>query len=57
MPKGMSFLDMLNAAAAKDTMTKQEFGRIMHDWNSTEKEKQEALRMMQDAGGYENLAD
>ena len=57
MPKGMIFLDMLNAAAAADTMTKEEFGRIMHDDDATEEEKQEALRMMEEAGGYENLGD
>ena len=57
MPKGMSFLDMLNAAAAAETMTKQEFGRIMHDPNSTEAEIEDALRMLQEADGYENLED
>lgn len=57
MPKGMSLLDMLTAAAAKQTITKKEFGRIMHDPNATECEKQEALKMLQEADGYENLAD
>ena len=53
----MSFLDMLNAMVAPETMTKAEFGRIMHDDNATEKDKQEALRIMEAAGGYENLGD
>ena len=55
MPKGMSFLDMLNAAAAKDSMTKEEFGRIIA--MGTEDEKREAVKRMADMGGYENLAD
>ena len=57
MPKGMSLLDMLTAAAAKQTMSKIEFGRIMHDPDATEAEKREALKMLQEADGYENLAD
>ena len=57
MPKGMSLLDMLTAAAAKQTITKSEFGRIMHDPDATETDKNEALKMLQEADGYENLAD
>ncbi len=57
MPKGMSLLDMLNAAAARSTLTKGEFGRIMHDPSATDEEIQEALKMLQEADGYENLAD
>lgn len=57
MPSGMSLLDMLTAAAAKNTISKNEFGRIMHDPNASEAEKQEALKMLQEADGYENLAD
>jgi len=57
MPKGMSLLDMLTAAAAEQTITKAEFGRIMHDPDATEAEKNEALKMLQEADGYENLAD
>jgi len=48
---------MLTAAAAKQTMTKQEFGRIMHDPDASEEDKMEALKMLQEADGYENLAD
>ena len=54
---GISLLDMLNRMASKTILTKDEFGRIMHDPNATEEEKAEALRMMQEAGGYENLGD
>lgn len=57
MAKGMSLLDMLNAASSRESMTKDEFGRVMHDPNATEEEKAEALRMMEEAGGYENLGD
>lgn len=54
---GISLLDMLNAAASKSTMTKDEFGRIMHDPEASEEDKQAALRMLEEAGGYENLGD
>jgi hypothetical protein len=57
MAKGMSLLDMLMAASAKETITKQKFGRIMHDPYASEEAKQEALQMLRDADGYENLAD
>lgn len=57
MRKSMSLLDMLNAEAARKSMTKDEFGRIMHDPNATEEEKAEALRMLEEADGYENLGD
>lgn len=57
MPTGMSLLDMLTQAAAQNTLTKEEFGRIMHDPNATEAEIQEALKLLQEADGYENLAD
>lgn len=57
MPKGLSLLDMLNAAAARQTISKKEFGRIMHDPNATEGEIEEALKMLQEADGYENLED
>ena len=51
----MSLLDVLNAAAAKDSMTKDEFGRIMQ--NGTKEEKEDALKLMEELGGYENLGD
>ena len=54
MPKGISFLDMLNAAAAK-CMTKEEFGKIIRD--GTEDEREDAVRRMNELGGYECLGD
>lgn len=57
MPEGMSLLEMLTRAAARKTLSKAEFGRIMHDPNATEEELQEALNTMREAGGYENLGD
>lgn len=42
---------------AQSIMTKQEFGKKMHSPFSTEEEKQEALKAMAEAGGYENLED
>lgn len=57
MPKGTSLLDYLNAYAARTCMTKDEFGKVMHNPNATEEEKAEALRMMEETGGYENLGD
>lgn len=47
---------MLNKAA-ESKLTKKEFGRIMHDPNSTEAEIEDALLMLQEADGYENLED
>lgn len=57
MPSGISLLDLLTQAASKSTLTKDEFGRIMHDPNASEGDIQEALQMLQEAGGYENLED
>lgn len=57
MPSGMSLLDMLTEAAAKNTLTKTEFGRIMHDPDATDDDIQEALQMLEEADGYENLGD
>ena len=51
----MSLLDVLNAAAAKDSMTKEEFGRVMQ--TGTKEEKEDALKLMEELGGYENLGD
>lgn len=56
MPKGMSLLDMLNQASSM-SIGKREFGRIMHDPDATEEDKREALKMLEEADGYENLAD
>ena len=52
-----NLLWLLNAAAARESITKKKFGKIMHDPNATEAEKREALRKMEEAMGYENLPD
>lgn len=57
MSKGMSLLDWLNAEAAKSSLTKEEFGRIMHDPKASQADREEALRVLQEADGYENLGD
>lgn len=54
---GLSLLDLLNQASSAKTLTKEEFGRIMHDPDATDEEKAEALRQLQEADGYENLGD
>jgi hypothetical protein len=41
----------------KKKITKEDFGRIMHDPNSTQEEIDEALAFLQDCDGYENLPD
>lgn len=51
-----SLLDVLNNAAKK-TITKEEFGHIMHDDDSTEEEKKEALKALENLGGYDCLPD
>ena len=57
MPKGMSLLDCLQAAAAQKTLSKSEFGRIMHDPDASDEQIADALRQLEDACGYENLPD
>ena len=54
---GLSLMDFLNREAARQTMTKEEFGRVMHDPNSTEEDINAALKCLEEADGYENLAD
>jgi hypothetical protein len=41
----------------KKKITKEDFGRIMHDPNSTQDEIDEALAFLEDCDGYENLPD
>lgn len=48
---------MLKSKASAKALTKSRFGEIMHDPNASDDEIQEALEMLEDAGGYENLAD
>ncbi len=38
-------------------VTKSEFGRIMHDPTATEEQIADALKALELAEGYENLAD
>lgn len=52
-----SLLELLNKAATSPSITKEEFGRIMHDELATEKEKEEALEALKDLGGYDCLPD
>jgi hypothetical protein len=53
--KKMSMYDWLVDHA--ESLTKSEFGRIMHDPASTDEEIAEALRDLEEAGGYEGLGD
>lgn len=56
MPGRMSLLEFaLNAMERK--ITKEEFGRIMHDPDATQEEIDRALEALQECDGYENLAD
>lgn len=55
--EGRSLLDMLVMKSAQQTLKKEEFGKVMHDPNSTEEEIAEALKILNEAGGYENLGD
>lgn len=48
---------MLVMKSAQQTLKKEEFGKVMHDPNSTEEEIAEALKILNEAGGYENLGD
>lgn len=56
MPGGMSLLDYV-MGISKNKITKEEFGRIMHDPNATQDEIDNALKALEDCDGYENLAD
>lgn len=51
----ISLLDMLEAAAAKPSMTRSKLSEIMS--NGSDEERAEAIRLMNEAGGYDNLAD
>ena len=43
--------------ASRKSYNKKDWGRKMHDPNTTEEEKQELVKMLEEAGGYENLPD
>lgn len=57
MPESMSLMDFILGVKEGSKLTKQEFGRIMHDPNSTQEEIDRALQILHGCGGYENLAD
>lgn len=50
-----SLLDVLNKVASRKTVSRKEFGKIMHDENITDEKKFEILKEVEDFGGYENL--
>ena len=52
----MNMLDFI-LAASKQTITKSEFGRKMHDPDISEEEKLKILEDVVMAGGYDNLDD
>ena len=53
----ITLLDMLNNAASSQKLTKKRLGEIVADPNSTPEEVAEAIREMNEAGGYECLGD
>jgi len=54
----ISLLEYLERQArARGTLTRAEFGRIMHSAYATDEERARALQELEDAGGYENLPD
>ena len=52
----MNMLEFLMRAAS-NAPTKSEFGRLMHDDNVDEEEKERILKSVEEAGGYDNLDD
>ena len=52
----MSLMDWLNYKTAQK-LTKKKFGKIMHQPEYTEAERQRALKQMEEAGGYAFLAE
>lgn len=52
----MNMLEFIMRAASS-LPTKSEFGRLMHDDETTEEEKQRILKQVEEAGGYDNLED
>lgn len=51
----MSMLEFMNLMASKPTMTKIKFGVMVH--SDDEGEREEALKALEEAGGYDNLED
>ena len=50
----MNMLEFIMRATA-NVPTKSEFGRLMHDDETSEEEKQRILKSVEEAGGYDNL--
>lgn len=50
-----SLLDVLNKVASRKVVSKEEFGKIMHDDSVTDEEKFDILKEVEDFGGYDNL--
>lgn len=53
---GYSLWDYIENASRR-RHSKKEWGKKLHDPNTTEEEKAELLKEMEEAGGYENLPD
>lgn len=53
----MEYMRAQAKLAKLDLPTKAEFGQIMHDDEVSEETKQEILKKLEGAGGYENLQD
>lgn len=57
----MSLYDLVMKAGTRkevvSTLTKEEFGRVMHDPNATDEEIAEALQQLSNCGGYDNLGE
>lgn len=50
----MNMLEFIMRATAA-VPTKSDFGRMMHDDETSEEEKQRILKSVEEAGGYDNL--
>ena len=50
----MNMLEFIMRATSS-VPTKSEFGRLMHDDEVDEEEKQRILKSVEEAGGYDNL--
>lgn len=53
----MEYMHAQAKLAKLELTTKEEFSKIMHDNDVSEETKQEILKKLEEAGGYENLQD
>lgn len=53
----MEYMRVQAKLAKLELPTKEEFVKIMHDNDVSEETKQEILKKLEEAGGYENLQD